>query len=118
MAGLAEKYTTAFKRVEIVDATNLCDGKMEIEDLSNFAIEKVEEYQSVLIVVNTVSCALNVFEYLKRKCQDEVILFHLSTNMCPQNRLDKLAEIKNTLLDHSQKVICVSTQLEIGRAHV
>ena len=111
MAGLAEKYAPAFKRVEIVDATDMYDGKMEIEDLSNFAVEKVEEYQSVLIVVNTVSCALKVFEYLKRKYQDETILFHLSTNMCPQNRLDKLAEIKNTLLDHSQKVICVSTQL-------
>ena len=66
----AEKYAKAFKRVEIIDETKLL-GKMEIEDLRDFTLEKVEEYQSVLVIVNTIKCAFEVFKKLAETCTEE-----------------------------------------------
>ena len=70
MVGEAEKYAKAFKRVEIIDETKLL-GKMEIEDLRDFTLEKVEEYQSVLVIVNTIKCAFEVFKKLAETCTEE-----------------------------------------------
>ena len=36
---------------------------------------------------------------------------HLSNNMCPQNKLDMLKEIRKALKEKSKKIICVSTQV-------
>ena len=76
MSGMAEKYAKDFKRTEIIDAT---DKEMEIEDLSSFALEKAEHDRSVLVIVNTTSCALNTFQKIKELCfgKNEYLLFHL-----------------------------------------
>ena len=104
------KYEEAFKRVEIEDKTGLVPGGMRVEDLSIFALKAFEEYHSVLIIVNTKSCARKVYEELKRGCADMCELYHLSTNMCPENRKDELDFIKKDL-QAEKPVICVSTQL-------
>ena len=111
MSGTAEKYAEAFKRNDIIDVTDLYPGGMEIEDLSNFLLEKTELYQSTLAIVNTTTCALKTFQRLKEICSQEYILFHLSNNMCPQHKLDVLELIKKSLKDRTKKVICVSTQV-------
>ena len=84
---------------------------METEDLKDFALEKTEEYQSTLVILNTIPCAVEVFEKLQDSCSDEYEIYHLSNNMCPQNKLDILKDIKQALKDKKKKVICVSTQL-------
>lgn len=111
MAGTVDRYTEAFKRTNIIDVTGLYPGGTEIEDLSNFAVERTESYQSTLIIVNTTTCALKAFRQLKQICPEEYVLFHLSNNMCPQHKLDTLEAIKRDLKDGSKKVICVSTQV-------
>ena len=111
MVGAPEKYAEAFKRTDIIDATGLYPNGMEIEELSIFALEKTEIYQSTLVIVNTTSCAIHTFERLKEICSEEYVLFHLSNNMCPQNKLDVLEKIKKNLKDRSKKIICVSTQV-------
>ena len=111
MAGSVDRYTKAFKRTNIIDTTGVYPGGMEIEDLSNFALDRTELYQSTLIIVNTTACALKVFQQLKQICPEEYVLFHLSNNMCPQHKLDTLEAIKRNLKDRSKKVICVSTQV-------
>lgn len=111
MVGTSKRYVDAFKRTNIIDATKLYPGGMEIEDLSDFALEKVEMYQSILLIVNTTTCALNTFLKLKEVCSEEYALFHLSNNMCPQHKLDTLETIKSTLKDRTKKIICVSTQV-------
>ena len=113
MAGEVGKYAKAFKRAEIIDATELeiYPGGMDITDLKKFGIEKTVEYGSTLVIVNTAACAFELFQKLKEDCSGEYVLFHLSNNMCPQHKLDILGEIKKTLKDRSRKVICVSTQL-------
>lgn len=111
MSGKNEKYAEAFKRVEIIDETELCPGGMEVEDLKDFVLRKTGEYQSTLVIVNTTKCAFELFEKLEDCNMDEYEIFHLSNNMCPQHKLDTLKEIKLALKEKSKKIICVSTQV-------
>lgn len=111
MSGESEKYANAFKRVDIIDATELYLGGMEIQDLKEFTLEKTEKYQSTLVITNTISCALELFQELEANCSAEYEIYHLSNNMCPQNKLDMLKEIKKALKNKEKKIICVSTQV-------
>ena len=111
MVGEVKKYEDVFKRVDIVDATHLYSGKMEVEDLRNFAIDKISVFNNVLIIVNTTACALNLYEDIKAHCSYEYNIFHLSNNMCPQHKLDTLRTIKSMLNEKGKKVICISTQV-------
>lgn len=110
MAGPSGRYADAFKRVDIEDKTDLVPGGMQTEDISGFAWKAFQEYGSVLIIVNTRKCAKAIYEELKSLCSEKCELYHLSTSMCPKNRKDELAAIKQDLKDQ-KPVICVSTQL-------
>jgi CRISPR-associated endonuclease/helicase Cas3 len=97
----------AFKRVDIVDlATNqtFTNGK-----LTEFIREKIEELQSVLVILNIKSVVKDLYEKLKEQALD-VPVFHLSTSMCAAHRSDILAKVRD-LLSRGEKLICVSTQL-------
>lgn len=114
MAGEVKKYMEIFKRTEIIDKTGIYPGGMEIADLKDFVLENIEVYKSILVIVNTTSCARNLFSALREWCDgSEYQIFHLSNNMCAKNKLDKLEEIKSALkeINNGKKVICVSTQL-------
>ena len=97
----------AFERVTI-------ENKVEhegwtAEEISNFTIEKLQEKQSLLIILNTKKAVLNVYQQLKEK--NGYSVYHLSTSMCPQHRKDILNTVKKKLAKHEEKVICISTQL-------
>ena len=111
MAGAFEQYAGAFKRVTIIDETERCPGGMEEENLRDFILEKTEEYNSTLVIVNTIACAVRVFQKLKDECMEGYEIFHLSNNMCPKHKLDTLEEIKRKLQNKAKKIICVSTQV-------
>lgn len=110
MAGMTKKYADVFKRVEFEDKTNLIPGGMQPEDLSVFAFQAYRKYGSVLIIVNTKSCARKVYEALRQACEENCALYHLSTYMCPENRSDELEKMKKDL-KNKKGTICVSTQL-------
>lgn len=80
----------------------------EDSEITSLVMEELELSGNVLVVVNTKKSAKRLAEQLKKLSQDAV--YHLSTNMCPQHRIDVLDEIKIKLRD-GDKVICVSTQL-------
>lgn len=114
MAGEVKKYIEIFNRTEIIDKTDAYPGGMEIPDLKEFVLENIQVYRSILIIVNTTTCARNLFLALQEWCNgSEYQVFHLSNNMCAKNKLDKLEEIKSALnkVKNGKKVICVSTQL-------
>lgn len=114
MAGEIKTYADVFKRTEIIDKTDLYPGGMEIPDLRDFVLESIKMYKSVLIIVNTTTCARNLYLSLKEEYNNsEYLIFHLSNNMCAKNKLDKLAEIITALeeVKNGKKVICVSTQV-------
>ncbi|MGN7402023.1 CRISPR-associated helicase Cas3' [Cytobacillus praedii] len=97
----------AFKRVEIVD---LATGQAFTNDrLTNFIVEKMDDIQSVLVILNTKSVVKDLYEKLKEQDLD-VPVYHLSTSMCAAHRNDILAEVREQL-NQGNKIICVSTQL-------
>ena len=108
LAGDVDKYANVFKRTVILDKTS--SRGMEIEDLRNFVEEIFQNQKSILIIVNTKSCARSIYETLKVSCGDECGLYHLSTNMCAKNRQNELDKVKESL-NAKKPVICVSTQL-------
>lgn len=97
----------AFERVTIkskVEKEGWDAGK-----ISDFAIEELEDKQSLLIILNTKKAVLNVYQKLKEMPNCSV--YHLSTSMCPKHRKDILKEVIKKLEAKKEKVICISTQL-------
>jgi CRISPR-associated endonuclease/helicase Cas3 len=97
----------AFQRVSIT--SNVTTEGWTGNEISNFALDELEDKQSLLIILNTKKAVLNVYHELKKSSGYSV--FHLSTSMCPQHRKDILNDVKTKLKSGNEKVICVSTQL-------
>lgn len=100
------------KRVNLVDSRIV--GGYSTVSLKNFALDKIEKIESVLVILNTKNSAKDLFNELKEEnCniskEKQYCIFHLSTNMCPFHRMQILEEIKAKL--GKQRLICISTQL-------
>lgn len=107
-----EKYEELFQRTTVYNNTNMTKAGFSVEELGDFILDKSQEEGRVLAIVNTKKCAEKTYKHLKEKCRDnEYLLYHLSTNMCPKNRQDILNEIKDKLENTDKKIICITTQL-------
>lgn len=95
------------KRVEVHDERK--PGGLTNAEIADLAKHALQEKDSVLIVVNTRPSAKTLYEEIKTRELDAEV-YHLSTNMCPAHRMDKLDEIRDKL-EKKERVICVSTQL-------
>lgn len=101
----------SFKRVNICDLTTTLGW--DAEQLKTFVQERMNEVNSVLVILNTKTAVRKLFdrltceEWLK---ENGVSVIHLSTNMCAAHRKDKLSKLKQAL-ELRERVICVSTQL-------
>lgn len=106
-------YDRAFRRVTLVDKTELYPGGMTVEALGEFVLEHWPKEKQILVVVNTKDCALNLYRYLKKHIAMDGTLYHLSTNMCVLNRRDVLKKMKTVLKEKEplKPMICVSTQM-------
>lgn len=96
------------KRVDVREIS----GEMDPQQIREFVVKQLEDKESVLLVLNTKTMTSRVFqELLSYNEQGGRIgtLIHLSTNMCPQHRLDRLEEIRQKL--GKGKLVCVSTSL-------
>lgn len=101
-----------FLRTVMHDKTNLTGSGFSMEELGELILERAEEEERVLTIVNTKRCAEQTYKYLRKRCEgSEYVLYHLSTNMCPQNRQDMLSEIKRKLKETDAKIICIATQV-------
>lgn len=83
-------------------------GSMSLEQIADFALEKLEYVDSLLIVCNTKAEAKSLYRLLKG---GSFTLFSLSADMCVAHRRDTLDEMKRTLAQSGQKTVCVSTQV-------
>ncbi|CAH0347287.1 CRISPR-associated helicase Cas3' [Bacillus sp. CECT 9360] len=97
----------AFKRVEIVDLAT--DQSFDNEKLTELIDAKIEEVQSILVILNTKSVVKDLYERLKNK-GTYIPVYHLSTSMCAAHRNGILNEVRWQLKE-GNKIICVSTQL-------
>ena len=105
---VAEKFR-GFQRMEVVDRR--IDGGYSYDALGNFIYELKENLLSILIVLNTKTCAEETYKVLKENGRSKNhIIFYLSTNLCPAHR-KKIIKVMKRFLKQGKSVICVSTQL-------
>ena len=105
---LSEKFRE-FKRMEVKDER--IDRGYSYERLGDFIYSLKESLSSILIVLNTKSCAEKAYEELKKRNEKkEHKIFYLSTNLCPAHR-KKIIKVIKRFLRRKRSVICVSTQL-------
>ena len=114
---------TQLKRVEI---KNCCAMKpYTIENAATFIWEKKTEVNSLLVVVNKIKTAKDLFQYLKKNKEDvatqnientkgvlaqDTRLFLLTGDQCPEHKKDVLDELLKALKKEEQ-VLCISTSL-------
>ena len=94
------------KRVEVHDRRKT--GGWSESEVVDLAQQQIQEIGSVLVIVNTKAAAKNLYQQFKNANMKDV--FHLSTDMCPEHRMDVLQNIKDRLKNR-QPTVCVSTQL-------
>ncbi|MBP1549778.1 MAG: CRISPR-associated helicase/endonuclease Cas3, partial [Oscillospiraceae bacterium] len=100
-----------FKRTDIVPQIDKYGYTYDAA--AEFVYNKYIENGNILIVVNTKAAAHSLYELIKKLCvenNDDAEVIHLSTNMCPQHRRDRISKIKS-LMNAKKAVICVTTQL-------
>lgn len=78
-------------------------------ELGELALNECRSKGSCLVVVNTKEWARRLYTYCFPHLDSESV-FHLSTDMCPAHRKEKLAAIK-ARLKKKLPVLCLSTQL-------
>ncbi|MDF2925142.1 MAG: hypothetical protein K0R57_4056 [Paenibacillaceae bacterium] len=102
-----------FKRVELQN--RITDEGWKTEELADFVHERMEELDSILIILNTKTAVRKLYTRLKDEGwmqEDQVVLYHLSTGMCAAHRKETLKEINEALDPKTPKrIICISTQL-------
>lgn len=107
---LVKANAEVFKRTTLIDDTEESGIGFNIGELCDFAGGILEKEQQVLLIVNTKDCARKAYEKLKGRYENNCKVFHLSANMCAENRHDILKKVKKEL-DEKNRIICVSTQL-------
>lgn len=79
------------------------------ERIADLAVSSLMSASSVLVIVNTKRMAESIYRLAKSEADDDVLVTHLSTNMCPVHRQRVLKETMSSI--GTRKVLCVSTQL-------
>ncbi len=100
------KYKKPFTRTEII---NMADHRMKTDELATMVLKIFKK--NILIILNTKLAVQKLYEELKSRAEENILIFQLTTYMCAAHRLDVIERIKQLLQKSDQKVICVSTQL-------
>ncbi|MEM2233915.1 MAG: CRISPR-associated helicase Cas3' [Nitrososphaerota archaeon] len=102
-------------------------GSMTADELAEFAVRTWKEYDSLLVIVNTIPTSIRVYREIVRRLEAErlvrmgaderdlgnervPVLAYLSTNIIPRERLRRI-ELLRELLRKNRRVLVVSTQL-------
>ncbi len=95
------------KRVEMID--NRETGGLSDQEIAILIEKELTFTGSVLVIVNTKKSARSLFKL----CEGfDAEVYHLSTNQCPQHRLELIDTIRDRAQpDSKTPVICISTQL-------
>lgn len=106
MIGNAEKWFEKFKRVTVhVPKQNL---KFSFDSLKDEIIRQMQQYRSILVVLNTKSAVRKLYDLLK---EQNVNAFYLTTNLCAEHRSDKIKQIKDILEERKENIVVISTNL-------
>lgn len=114
---LDQEQLQIFRRAEIINRTDPCG--MDYDSLASFCAEQMEKNVSLLVICNTKAEAGTLFEKLQGQAQEWEI-YHLSTAMCQQHRMEVLEKLRENLPALQQasrekrkvrRILCISTQL-------
>lgn len=108
MTGDYQADFEVFRRTEIIP--DIDPYGYSYEEAADFCADKFTTAGDLLVIVNTKSSALKMYDLIRTRCGNDADVVHLSTNMCPQHRCDKIKAIRK-LLGEKKPVICVTTQL-------
>ncbi|MBR4346767.1 MAG: CRISPR-associated helicase Cas3' [Oscillospiraceae bacterium] len=108
MTGDYQADFEVFRRTEIIP--HIDPYGYSYEEAADFCADKFTTAGDLLVIVNTKSSALKMYDLIRNRCGNDADVVHLSTNMCPQHRRDKIKAIRK-LLGEKKSVICVTTQL-------
>jgi len=99
-----EQKFKSLNRVNIVKHLEKIDEDIFIEEF----IKNYNNNKSYLVVLNTISSSIYIFNKIKEKIKENV--FYLSTNIIPLQRLDRIKKIRE-LLTENKKPILITTQI-------
>ena len=105
---IVHDVTSLYEKLQRVTIEDLCRQSMSENDACNFILEKQHQFGNVLVIVNTKKTAKLIYDGCKQN--PDITLFHLSTNMCPKHRKEKIDKMKE-LLKAGKPLICISTSL-------
>ncbi len=110
LAGDTAGLFNALKRVKIENRTR--PGGWTKEQIADLAVEQVQTKGNCLVIVNTKDWARQLYMMCADRIdrENESIVFHLSTNLCPAHRAEILNDIGERL-DNKRPLLCISTQL-------
>lgn len=108
MTGDYKEDFEVFRRTDIIPRID--PYGYSYEEAADFCMEKFSAAGNLLAIVNTKSAALKLYNLISERCGNDAEVIHLSTNMCPQHRKDKINRMRE-LLHEKKPVICVTTQL-------
>lgn len=115
LSGCTEEMRKEFKRVRFVTSM-IKEGSKDtssIEEVCGAVRKQMKSGKNVLCVFNTKRSAEDFYENLKNvrgDCYEGYTVYYLSTNLCPEHRSDRMAEIKKKL-EKGERVVVISTQL-------
>lgn len=105
-----EEYFRGLNRIELIPrietALTLDEFKSLIKD---DLIEKSEK--DFLIVLNTISSAKDIYDFVKGLELENTKMFYLSTSVVPKERLDRIRKIKEAKASKGVRKVIISTQL-------
>jgi len=105
-----EEYFRGLNRIELVPRI---ENPLTLEEfevlLKNDLIEKKEK--DFLIVLNTISSAKYIYDFVQDLELENTKNFYLSTNVVPKERLNRIKEIKEKKESARPRKVIVSTQL-------
>ena len=114
-ANLVNDYSQhpVFRRTQLVDLINKEFGP---DDLSEFILDRTQDSQSVLIILNTKHAVQTLFNKLINKNKSDLEVIALSNSMIPVHRKFVLNKIKDYLSalrqrNRKDKLIVISTSL-------
>ena len=101
-----QKLFDDLKRVEVKDDRK--PGGWTYEEIARLGLDELRKAGSCLIIVNTKDAARKVYQLCAELDTNERV--HLSTDMCPAHRKEKLESVR-ARLKSGLPTLCVSTQL-------
>ena len=107
MTGDTAQDFAVFHRTDVISAVT--PYGFSYAEAADFCAEKYAENGNLLLIVNTKAAARALFEQMRERCPEAEVI-HLSTNLCPAHRREKIAEMRR-LLAAGKPLICVTTQL-------